>query len=282
MNRQTFKSSWRFLLPFALGLFFLSLLSTKTRRAPWYEQWAWNTIAPVVSVFTVVKNKTASVWNHYFYLVGLSKENDLLQKEVAVLKQKQITFRLLSQENDRLKDLLQLKENHWPEAVAGRVIALDPRSEFKSLRINKGSRDGIASDMPVVSIEGLVGKVGPVFKRDAIVLLLVDPSSYVDVMVERSLLRALLRGGGLLHKAELQHGFFLSQMEYLKRESDIRRKDTIVTSGLDGFYPRGILVGEVVTIEKDGSGLFLKAGVLPAVDFTRLKEVLVLKGNSPL
>ncbi len=279
MSRPTFKSSWRLLIPFGLALFFLSLLSGRTRRAPWYEQWAWNSVSPLVSVFTAVKNKTASVWTHYFYLVGVSKKNDWLQKEVSALKQKQIAFRLLSQENDRLKELLQLKETSWPESVAARVIALDPRSEFKSIRINKGSRDGIAPDMPVVSVEGLVGKVGPVFKRDAIVLLIVDPASYVDVAVERSSLRALLRGAGLLRKAKLQHGFFLTNLEYLKRESDIRVKDAIVTSGLDGFYPRDVLAGEVMGIEKDASGLFLKADVLPAVDFAKLKEVLVLKTN---
>lgn len=268
---------WRFVLPFLLILFFLSLLSTKTRRAPWYEQWTWNTVSPVVWLFSSFHHNAKSFWNHYLYLVQVSRENEALKKELLAIKQRQITFVELQKENERFLRLLELKESPLPESLPARISAFDPRSEFKTVRIDKGFADGILSDMPVVMPGGLVGKIGPVFKQDAIVLLMVDPASFVDVFVERSHLRGLLQGSGLLRHAELQHGIFLSHLEFLKRESDIQVGDTIVTSGLDSLYPEGIAVGKVVSIQKDSAGLFFKADVLPAIDFGNLREVLVLK-----
>lgn len=261
----------------ALALFFISFLSGRFQRAPWYEQWAWNVVSPAVKVFFSIKSAGRSLWGHYFYLVGVARENETLQQKLLYFLQRQVSFDELDRENKRLTALLELKQLRWPQGVAARVVAFDPQSEFKSIRIDKGAKDGIQFDMPVIAREGLVGKVGPVFKNDALVLLIVDPANFVDVVVERSGFRALLRGSGFLKQAELQHGIFLTILEYLKKQSDIQPKDLIITSGLDGLYPKGVVVGELEALEKDPYGLFLKGKVRPIVDFTLLKEVLVLK-----
>lgn len=245
-------------------------------RAPWYEQWAWNLVSPITSLFAWVKANVKELGDHYLFLAGAAKESEQWQNKWLAARQKLVQLEELEQENERLTRLLELQQNQWPSGIAARVVAFDPRSEFRVIRIGKGSADGIRSDLPVVALDGLVGKVGPVFKRDALVLLLVDPASFVDGVDSRSQVRCLLSGSGLLSHAELKHGYFLTRLEYLEKKSDVLLGDTIVTSGLDGLYPKGILVGTVTHLVTDGEGLFLKADLLPAVDFTKLKEVLVL------
>lgn len=271
------KPAWKILLPLFLALFFLSLLSAKTLRAPWYEQWVWSALSPVVTLFSGIKQGSLYLWNHYLYLTDTTFENEALRGEVARLKGSLSQLQELKQENDRLTRLLELKPNRFPKSIAARVIAFDPRSEFRTIRVNKGSRDGVVPNLPVVAAQGLVGKVGPVFGHDAYVLLVVDPSSHVDVMVQRPAVRTLLSGSGLLKHTRLKHGYFLTQLEYLKKESDVAAGDVVVTSGLDQLYPPGIMVGAIESVEKDREGLFLEARVLPAVDFSKLREVLILE-----
>lgn len=264
------------LIPLLLLLFFLSLLSNRTRRAPWYEQWVWNAASPLTHLLAWTKTKTGSGWDHYIHLAGVAKENEALRNANQELKLKLMSLQAVQQENSRLAQLLELKQIQRPQGIAARVIAFDPNSEFRTIQIDKGSRDGIKSDLPVVALGGLVGRVGPVFKRSAHVLLIVDPASHVDVVAPRSQVRSLLSGSGLLSHAELRHGYFLTQLEYLKKETDIAVGDTVMTSGLDRLYPAGIVVGTLTNLKRDHYGVFLKAEVLPAVDFSKLKEVLVL------
>lgn len=199
-----------------------------------------------------------------------------MQTQLASFKELKAHDENLKGENERLKNLLDLKQKNSSKAIAARVMAFDPRAEFKSIRIDKGSRQGIASDMPVVAPGGLVGKVGPVFKDEALVLLIVDPASFVDCLVNRSRVRGLLVGDGTIPNTDFKPGF-LTRLEYLKKESDIQAGDSLITSGLDRLYPKGILVGEIQTVEKDPLGLFQKAKVVTSVDFSGLEEVLVLK-----
>lgn len=270
------KSRWRFFLPLFLALFFLSLLSSGKRRAPWYEQWVLNFFSPLTKVFSSAVHGTGDIWHHYIWFVGLSEEVEDLRRNNEALRQKLVISNELQKENIRLHSLLSLKQNYFPEGVAAKVVGLDPFAEYKSLRINKGSKDGIAADMPVVAGAGLVGKIGPVFKKEAVVLLIADPASHIDVVVSRSRLRALLTGVGSSKTVEVRPSF-LTRLEYLKNTSDIQASDWVVTSGLDGLFPKGILVGEVSKVKKDPHGIFLTAHVAPAVDFGGLEEVLVLK-----
>ena len=275
MLKPKLKPSWQFLLPLILALFFLSLFSSKTRRAPWYEQLAWNAVSPVTSILSWTNHEIADTLHHYLYLVGLSKRSEELAKEVANLQRQAVSYNEAFAENQRLTGLLDLRRQMEPNSIAARVVAYDPRSEFKTIQIDKGEKEGVKPDMPVVSREGLVGKVGPVFKEHAIVLLILDPANTVDVLDERSRVRALLIGTA--SDTELRPGYFLTRTEYLRRASDLKIGDMLVTSGLDRLFPKGIAVGTVEQIENNRFGIFLDAEVVPVVDFSRLEEVLVLK-----
>lgn len=246
-------------------------------RAPWYEQWLWNAVSPATYLFSWGKGGIADTWSHYFALVSAAKENDRLRGELGELGQIRADREGLQQENQRLKELLGLHQTQWPDSIPAVVVAFDPKAELKSIRIDKGYADGVVSDMAVVAQEGLVGRVGPVYKRDALVLLITDPANFVDVMVQRSQVRSLLAGLGSVRHLQLGHFYFLTRMEYLKKDSEIAVDDRVVTSGMDQLYPAGILVGTVTGLKLNPHGVFLRADVLPVVDFSKLREVLVLK-----
>lgn len=216
-------------------------------------------------------------WHHYFALVDLSKKMENLEAALKSERQKNVELGELRQENLRLVKIFKLEPQSYPKKIVARVVGNDPSLEFKTVRINKGKVDGVRSDMPVVVPEGLVGRVGPVYKKEAIVLLLVDPSHYVDVLVQRSRLRGLLRGSGFVQQADLQSSALLSRLEYLERGSDVQEKDRLITSGLDRLYPKGIYVGDVEKVERSRFQLFTNALVVPSVDFTKLEEVIVLR-----
>lgn len=277
MFPKKFKTAWKWLAPVLLILFFLSLLSGTKRKASWFQQWLWNTVAPISFVLSWAKGGVSNIWHHYIYLVHAAENNEVLLKEVGEFQQKFYSLKEVEQENKRLLNLLELKQSQWSEGIVARVISFDPRFEFKSIRIDKGEKEGVLPDMPVISLEGLVGRVGPVFRGDAVVLLIIDPASHVDVFVQRSRLRALLRGQGFMKHAELGHAFFLTSMEYLKKKSDIQVSDVIFSSGMDGLYPKGVPVGVVESVEPSSAGIFLKASVQPLVDFSKLEEVIILQ-----
>ena len=268
------QTSWQFLVPLFLVLFFASLLSGRVRRAPWYEQWVWNAVSPVTSIFSWTADSTGDIWHHYFYLVGQAKKNELLTREVEKLQRQTVEMEELRQENNRFRELLGLKQETFPQSVAARVTAYDPAAEFKTVVINKGSDNGIKPDMPVISAAGLVGKVGPVFAKHAIVLLMIDPASSVDVIDLRSRVRGILSGRG--KDTELRPGYFLSRLEYVKQASDIQEGDILVTSGLDQLFPKGIAAGTIHKISNDKYGIFADAEVVPMVDFSQLEELLVI------
>lgn len=175
---------------------------------------------------------------------------------------------------EHLGEFLKYVEGGQYNFVVAKVVANDPRSEFKSIVINKGYKEGIRKDDPVIAEGGLIGRVAKMNAGTSIVLLITDPNNYVDIVVQRSRARALLVGTG--YKTELRPLFYLSRLEYLRRISDINVGDVIVTSGLDQVYPYGLPIGEVTEIENNEYGVFKEALILPFADMSQVEEVLVL------
>lgn len=171
------------------------------------------------------------------------------------------------QENIRLRKLLAFKESFSYELVPAQVIGRDPTNWFNTLLINRGSNSGIEKNMAVITPQGLVGRlmeVAPLWSR---VLLILDQRSSVAALVQRSRVQGVVEGG-----------WKLCHMNYLGPEADIREGDLIVTSGLEGgFFPKGLLIGEVTRISQVHSGLLLSAEVEPQAEFAKLEEVLVIK-----
>ena len=269
-----------FLIPIVLALIFFSLSSMRMRRAPWYQEAIWNVIAPPQKLANFVSDGVRGLWHSYVALVGVQAKRDELVKRMAVLEGKFVRLSEVEQENVRLRALLEYRETFSQETTVARVVANDPRAEFKSITIDKGLADGIRPLMSVIGPKGLVGKVGTVGRHDARVLLITDPNSAVDALVQRSRARGMVVGTAW--RTELKSGHYISRLEYIRRVSDIRDGDVVVTSGFDGIFPPGIPVGTVRDIATSRYGVFTNANVVPFENMPELQEVLVIMSGAEL
>jgi rod shape-determining protein MreC len=150
--------------------------------------------------------------------------------------------------------------------LAAEVVASDPSDHFRTVIINKGTKDGVTTNKPVVHPQGVVGRIIWASPHYAKVLLLTDPNSGADVIVQRSRARGVVQG---MDKDRLR-------LKYVQRAQDVAVGDRIITSGVAGVFPPGILIGEVRKVDEEGRGIFQRVEVAPAVDFERLEEVVVL------
>ena len=146
------------------------------------------------------------------------------------------------------------------------MVAFDPSGWFQTILIDKGRNDGVVLDMAVVSAEGLVGRVIGVGKHHAKVLLILDGNSAVDAYIQSSRARGVLVGLGRE----------LCLLKYVQRNEDVQVGDKVISSGMGGVFPKGLLVGTVQGVVRGSSGLFQRVEVEPAVNFSRLEEVMVV------
>ncbi|HLB05930.1 MAG TPA: rod shape-determining protein MreC [Thermodesulfobacteriota bacterium] len=206
------------------------------------------------------------LWSGYIYLSGLRKENLMLKKEAAELREGLNTFREAVQENQRLKELLSFKEGTGYRVVTARVIGISPASFSKTITIGKGSSDGVAKGMAVVTNDGVVGRVLSSSSNASKVLLITDRNSDVDAVAQRSRDRGIAEGedSGLL------------QLKYFPRSADALEGDLIVTSGIGGVFQKGLVIGSISRLDKDIGGIFQYAEIRPSVNFSKLEEVLVI------
>lgn len=216
-------------------------------------------------------NEANGFIHDYLELVGTRKENERLKAQLAALEGQQTRLTELENENRRLSDLLELRDALQMKAVAANVIGNDAVGVSQTMILAEGSRAGFRRDFAVISKDGVVGKLIAVAPDVSRVLLIDDHNSALDAFDQRSRARGIVAGvldGGVT-------------MKYVDRSQDIKPGDAIVTSGMDGIFPRGLLVGTVTGVSQDGPGLFLNIGVQPAADFRKLEQVLVLTQKPP-
>jgi rod shape-determining protein MreC len=207
------------------------------------------------------------VRNSYSMLDNYKAENEKLRNRIQQLEVER--NRLLEAEatNRRLQQLLEFRSTLPSDSMTASIIANSASTWFRSCLLDKGSADGVRKGMAVVTPLGVVGQVVAVTPRTAKVLLLTDPNSGVDVFVQRTRARGIVSGS-------LDNGTI---MKYVKRTEDIQEGDRLVTSGLDGIFPKGIVVGAVIKVRKQTLGLFQSIELLPAVSLARTEEVLIVK-----
>ncbi len=224
--------------------------------------------------FSRVQGAVASVihgarnfWGSYAALRGVHAENETLRRQVGDLEVRLQEQRALAAQSVQLQELLHLRSSTDLPLLAAEVIAGNPNPGMRTLTVNRGSSDGVTSDMAVVAPKGIVGRiVGQPAAHAAIVQLLIDRNAAAGAIVERS------RAGGMVVGSE---GDALLSMDLVSNLADIRRGDVVVASGVDGIYPRGFVIGQVETAER-GAGLYYAATVRPSVDFTSLQDVLIV------
>jgi len=205
------------------------------------------------------------------YLVGVEEENERLKKERDRLARELSDAQEMMAENTRLKTLLGFSKEHGHGFVGARVIAVGADPIMRTVRIDRGRSDGMREYQPVVSSSGVVGRILNAAEGYSDVLLITDRNSAVAVLVGKARARATLVGAG-------EDGEPLSA-EYLSRRTRVDVGDRVITSGLDGVFPKGLPVGRVAWFDKPDHGLFQEAGIEAAVDLDALEEVLVLVGE---
>ncbi len=229
--------------------------------------------APLEKVVAAVVTGTLEAWRGYVALRGshqrasaLSRENGMLRLEAQELQQERA-------ENDRLRRLLSLAESEPRRAYMGaRVIGVGlAPAGLQLLTIDKGADDGLVRAMPVVVADGVVGRIHATAGQSAEVLLAVDRNSSIAVRVERTRARANVRGLGRPDQCRL---------DYALRSEDVIEGDLLVTSGTDATFPPGLPVGRATRLQRAAHGLFLEGMVVPAVDPTRLEEVLIITSGA--
>lgn len=208
--------------------------------------------------------------DNYDTLSGFRSENERLRKRVQNLEVERQKLLEAEATNRRLKQLLDFRASLPSGAITASIIANSASSWFHSCLLDKGSADGVRKGMAVVTPLGVVGKVVSVTGRTAKVLLLTDSNSGIDVMVQRTRSRGILSGS-------LEN---VTVLKYVKRSEDVQEGDRLITSGLDGVFPKGMLAGIVIKVRKQSLGLFQSVEVLPAVQSSRTEEVLVVGADN--
>ena len=224
-------------------------------------------VTPVVHVSRFVSGSLGRTWRSYVDLVGARQEREWLRQRVRELEIDADQSASLSRENDRLRALLEMRAEIPSRAVAARITGADATGLFRTATINKGARDGIAKGYAVIADVGIVGQVVTISPHAARVLLLDDHSSGVDALVRRTRARGIVQGGS-------EAG---CRLKYVKRREDLREGDLVITSGLDGIFPKGLPIGVVAELSDEQRGLYQTAEIRPAVDFAKLEEVLVVE-----
>jgi rod shape-determining protein MreC len=209
------------------------------------------------------------VWNNYAELRGARDENHALKQQLAELELQLQEQRALAARAAKLQELLDLQRATPLPTIAAEVIGGNPNAMagIREITIGRGSADGVQAGMAVMTSKGIVGRViGQPAAHAARVQLLIDKYAAAGAMVERS------RVGGMVVGGESNPPL---TMEMVSNLQDVRPGDLIVTSGIDGIYPKGYAIGWVYQAER-GKGLYLDISVSPAVDFSSLEEVLVV------
>jgi rod shape-determining protein MreC len=226
----------------------------------------------VFGVFSEVQRGTAAVvggvrrtWDGYAALHSVHADNLALQQRVRDLQVMIQRERALAGEAEGLRRLLDLRDRSQMPTRPAEVIGTSPTADFRTVMIDRGTNDGVREDMAVVSADGAVGRVVRPSRHAAQVQLLIDRNAAAAVMVGRSRAQGIAMGGGES----------LLNLEYVSASALIEKGDAVVTSGIDGIYPEGFVVGKIEEIELAG-GLFRKIRVRPAVDFSALEHVLVV------
>ncbi len=222
--------------------------------------------SPVQNVLDASIKGVSDPWYRYLLLVGIEEENRKLKKKIDDMKSQLVLYQEGYLEAQRLRNLLSLQEDNDFDFVTARVIGRAQVALSQTISINKGTADGLKAGQSVMAAQGLVGRVIDASWHSAKVLPLIDENSNIDAIVQRSRIQGMIRGAG-------SRGCVL---KYISKTQDVREGDIIVSSGMGGVFPKGMMIGQVNHVDRQEAGLFLRIYVTPSIDFSKLEEVSVV------
>ena len=227
--------------------------------------------SPFQKAVTYSTDALGNLIDSYVFLVDLKRENVALRRKMTELREENSLLRERAIASGRLQNLLRFSKKIPGPILPAQIIGIDPSSWFRTILIDKGTKHGVERGMAVVSPEGIVGHVLQTSLHSAKVLLITDFNSSVDAIVQRSRAKGLVEGNGENR----------CRLKYAPRAEDIQPGDRVVTSGLGGRYPKGLMVGKIRKIEKKSYGLFQQAEIILSANFSKLEEVFVITETHP-
>jgi len=232
-------------------------------------------LSPAQKVLSTASITIKEIFNTIPEILTLKEQNEELQKQVAELEKYKQQILEFQKENINLRSMLGLKQRSLQyDMEAAEVIGRDSGNWFNVILIDKGEEDGIKKDMAVVTDQGLVGYTFSTGKNYAKVILITDDRSSVSSMIERTRDNGIIKG--TIDPAP--RGFV--KMVYLPQEANLVKGDVVISSGLGGVVPKGIIIGEVMEAGKEPNDLMQYAIIKPEADLQKLEQVFVITSQS--
>lgn len=270
MNLKRYRDLAVVLLALAVPFWFLRASMRDPRQVTGADKIIVRLSTPVQYLAAAAARGVSDLWGDYVYLVDVKEDNARLASQNARLRERVRKLEELEEENRRLKRLLDLRTSVRMDVISAQVIGKDTNEFFRIARVtlDRDARN-IGLNLPVISPDGVVGTTLKVSGDTVDVRLVVDAGSGVDIVVQRTGARGFVRGTGDETK-------YLCSVEYVQRTDEIEVGDVLVTSGVGRRFPKGIPVGTVTQVVKRDFGIYQQVLATPAVDFSRLEEVLIV------
>ena len=260
---------WLFMTVTVVHLVLISAQVTSKRGVPLLQEAIFGSMAELQRVATGGIGGVRSAWQNYVNLRQIGQENDALKQRVSQLEVALQRERALAEQTRVLQQALDLKTETPFATTAAMVIASGASPDFRTMTLDKGSSQGFATDMAVLAPEGIVGRVILPTPRAAKVQLIIDRNAAAAGLVERSRAQGVVVGTGNDRM----------RFDYVPGSADLKVGDRVVTSGLDGIYPKGFVIGQIESVERS-AGEFSNVLIRPAVNLSALETVLVVTSAS--
>lgn len=270
---RRYRDTFLVVLLLAVPFFFLRASIRQPEELNAIDRVLVRVAAPVQYLAASIARGVSDLVGEYFYLVDVGRDNDRLSREVARLRQSTSDLSALQKENERLRNLLGLRETVPVETASAVVTTKTPTEFFRIVHVVL-DHNGIAlsENMPVIAADGAVGLVKRVHGDSATVELIADAGFGVDVIVPRTGARGIVRGTG-------DESSYTIKVDYSRRADDVAVGDIFVTSGVGCRFPKGIPVATVTEVVKRDFGEYQLVTAEPTVDFSRIEEVLIVTGE---
>ncbi|PIQ96382.1 MAG: rod shape-determining protein MreC [Nitrospinae bacterium CG11_big_fil_rev_8_21_14_0_20_56_8] len=247
--------------------FVLMTVNVKRGKGPvFFETFAMWVVDPIQNMLTQSVNAVSDMFDHYFFLVNVARENEKLQIEIDRLKQEQNVLQEEIKSWERISKLISPLEYTERSSLVATIVAYDATQWSKMVFIDKGTKDGVQENFPVVTHAGVIGHVIQAGRNSSKVLLITDSRSAVDSLFKESRISGVVVGTGRDS----------CDMKYVPITAEVKVGDQVLSSGLGGIFPKGMMVGTVSKVVRKKQGLFQTISVSPSADLSRLEEVLVL------
>lgn len=270
MNLKRYRDLVIVLLALAVPFWFLRASMRDPKKVSGPDQVIVRIATPVQYAAATLARGLSNLWGDYIYLVDVKEDNARLASQNARLRERERKLEALEEENRRLRRLLDLRTNLNTDVVSAQVTGKDTNEFFRVARVSldREARE-IGPNLPVLSSDGVVGTTLKSSGDTVDVRLVVDAGSGVDVVVQRTGARGFVRGTGDESK-------YTCSVEYVQRTDEVEVGDLLVTSGVGKRFPKGVPVGTVTQVTKRDFGIYQQVIATPAVDFSRLEEVLIV------